>query len=176
MHEYIFILSKGSPKINREEARNAMYRLAMDDEMKREIANSTWHVEGEEYSEYYDMPETTWTVAPVPPRSVKHPAAFPEQVPFRLITLFSKTSDTVLDPFNGSGTTTKVARALGRHYIGVDIIKEYCDIAEHRLKEPLKKSTRLYVKAWDLRKPISKRFQNWTNSEFDSMIYDIMLD
>jgi modification methylase len=145
MHEYIFILSKGSPKIRREDAHAKMAKLAIDDEMKREIANSTWHIPPEED---YQLPPTTWTIAPVPPRSVQHPSPFPEQIPFRLITLFTKTNDTVLDPFNGSGTTTKVAKNLGCHYIGVDIIKEYCDIAEKRVNEPLRSSTRLWVKQW----------------------------
>ncbi|MGI0069133.1 MAG: DNA-methyltransferase [Nitrosopumilaceae archaeon] len=151
MHEYIFVLSKGYPKISREEARKPMYKFNMDDQMKREIANSTWHIPEDEGTPF-DMPATTWTIAPVPPRSVNHPAAFPEQIAFRLITLFSKTDDTVLDPFNGSGTTTKVARNMHRHYIGVDIIEEYCKIARKRVSEPLKTTTKLFVKQWGSQK------------------------
>ena len=137
MHEYIFILSKGLPRIKREEAREHMQKLVIDDEMKREIANSTWHIQPEE-----------WTFAPVPPRSVDHPAPFPEQMAWRLITLFSNPNDIVLDPFNGSGTTTKVANHMGRRYIGVDIIKEYCNVALDRMKEPLNLSTKLWVQKW----------------------------
>lgn len=40
---------------------------------------------------------------------------------------------TVLDPFNGSGTTTKVAKELNRSWIGFDLTDEYCKIAEERL-------------------------------------------
>ncbi|MDD1666026.1 MAG: site-specific DNA-methyltransferase, partial [Methanomicrobiales archaeon] len=37
--------------------------------------------------------------------------------------------DLVLDPFNGAGTTTRVARALGRRFIGIDVSREYCETA-----------------------------------------------
>ena len=43
----------------------------------------------------------------------------------------------VLDPFVGSGTTALVARKLGRHYIGIDLQPDYCDMAEKRIKEML---------------------------------------
>jgi len=48
-------------------------------------------------------------------------AAFPDELPFRLITLFSFVGETVLDPFLGSGTTTKVASLLKRNSIGYEI-------------------------------------------------------
>ncbi|MEM3511729.1 MAG: site-specific DNA-methyltransferase [Candidatus Jordarchaeales archaeon] len=48
-------------------------------------------------------------------------AAFPEEIPRRLITLFSLKGENVLDPFLGSGTTTKVAMQLGRNSIGYEI-------------------------------------------------------
>jgi len=43
--------------------------------------------------------------------------------------LFSYRGDLVLDPFNGAGTTTRVARALGRRFIGIDLSREYCETA-----------------------------------------------
>jgi site-specific DNA-methyltransferase (adenine-specific) len=49
-----------------------------------------------------------------------HPAAFPEELPKRCIKMFSWKGATVLDPFNGSGTTTKVARELSRNWIGFE--------------------------------------------------------
>ncbi|HZW56530.1 MAG TPA: site-specific DNA-methyltransferase [Nitrososphaerales archaeon] len=155
MHEYIFVLSKGSPKIKRDEARERLQKLVMDDEMKRDIANSTWHI----------VPEEEWTFTPVPPGSVDHPAPFPEQMAWRLISLFSNPNDIVLDPFNGSGTTTKVANHLHRHYIGVDIIKEYCKIAEDRLKEPLNLSTKIWVQKWGS-KPLEHNFETKPIDEF----------
>jgi len=62
-----------------------------------------------------------------------HSAAFPESLPVWFIKLFTKQGDIVLDPFIGSGTTAVVARELNRHFIGVDVKPEYCEIAKKRL-------------------------------------------
>lgn len=62
-----------------------------------------------------------------------HSAAFPYALPEWFIKLFSNEGDWVLDPFMGSGTTLKVARDLGRHAIGMDIMKEYCERAEKEI-------------------------------------------
>jgi DNA modification methylase len=64
----------------------------------------------------------------------EHPAPFPEELPKRLIKLHSFEGDLVLDPFVGSGTTCKVAKDLGRNYIGIDKEQNYIDIARDRLK------------------------------------------
>lgn len=58
-----------------------------------------------------------------------HSAAFPEALPEWFIKLFTKEGDTVLDPFLGSGTTSRVAKRLGRNSIGIEILKEYYDNA-----------------------------------------------
>lgn len=79
-----------------------------------------------------------WDIAPE--RNMKkyeHPAMFPEELVIRLLKLFSYKNDIVLDPFNGVGTTTAVARKLNRRYLGIDISKEYCQKASQRLKETL---------------------------------------
>ena len=65
----------------------------------------------------------------------KHPAIFPEKLVRDHIISWSNEGDLVLDPFMGSGTTAKIARSLGRNYIGFEISKEYCEIAEQRLQE-----------------------------------------
>lgn len=68
-------------------------------------------------------------------RNKKHSAVFPEYLPEYFIRLFSQSGDLVCDPFNGSGTTTKVAHHLGRRYYGIDIQPEYKDLAKERLSE-----------------------------------------
>lgn len=65
-----------------------------------------------------------------------HPAMFPEELPRRIMKLFSYKNDIVLDPFNGAGTTTLVASKLERRFIGIDISRQYCDMALHRLQVP----------------------------------------
>ena len=64
----------------------------------------------------------------------RHPAIFPEKLAHDHIVSWSNPGDLILDPFMGSGTTAKMARLTGRDYIGFEISKEYCDIAEERLE------------------------------------------
>jgi DNA modification methylase len=67
---------------------------------------------------------TVWNITnvlPTPGRVEEGIAAFPEEIPRRLIKLFTMVGETVLDPFTGSGTTLKVARELGRKGIGYEI-------------------------------------------------------
>jgi DNA modification methylase len=63
----------------------------------------------------------------------KHPAIFPEKLAEEQILSWSNVGDLVFDPMCGSGTTCKVAKMLGRNYIGCDISKEYIQIAQQRL-------------------------------------------
>jgi site-specific DNA-methyltransferase (adenine-specific) len=64
-----------------------------------------------------------------------HPAPFPEELPRRLIKLFSFREDVVLDPFLGSGTTCRVAKNLGRRSIGVELNPEFCATAANRCRQ-----------------------------------------
>ena len=74
-----------------------------------------------------------WSIAPERGNKHGHPAMFPEELARRVLQLFSFRGDTVLDPFNGAGTTTLVARQTGRNFLGVDISPEYCQTAQQRL-------------------------------------------
>jgi len=65
----------------------------------------------------------------------KHPAIFPEALARDHILSWSNEGDTVLDPFSGSGTTAKMARLMGRQFIGIEINPEYCEIARKRLAQ-----------------------------------------
>ncbi len=62
-----------------------------------------------------------------------HSATFPEELPEWFIKLFTKESDTVLDPFMGSGTTLKVAKRMRRNSVGIDIIPEYYEMVKNHL-------------------------------------------
>jgi DNA modification methylase/endonuclease YncB( thermonuclease family) len=72
-----------------------------------------------------------WTFAGA--KQIGHEAMFPEELPYRLIKMFSLVGDTVLDPFVGSGTTIKVALSLNRKAIGYDIQEEYINLWKARL-------------------------------------------
>ncbi len=70
----------------------------------------------------------------IPPSTINgHPAIFPEELPKRCIKLFSYIGDTILDPFVGSGTTSYVAKKIGRNSIGIDLRKDYIQLAKQRL-------------------------------------------
>ncbi|MBL0699463.1 MAG: site-specific DNA-methyltransferase [Desulfosarcina sp.] len=62
----------------------------------------------------------------------KHSAAFPKSLPEWFIKLFTKEYDWVLDPFVGSGTTAEVAQSLSRNSVGIDVLSEYCKLAQKR--------------------------------------------
>ena len=64
-----------------------------------------------------------------------HPAIFPEALARDHILSWSNEGDTVLDPFNGSGTTTKMAKHMNRQAIGIEIEERYCEIAANRLRQ-----------------------------------------
>ena len=59
-----------------------------------------------------------------------HSATFPIGLPTWFIKLFTKKGDIVLDPFVGSGTTAVACKELGRNYIGIDIEKKFCKLAQ----------------------------------------------
>ena len=82
-------------------------------------------------------PSNVWTDLTVPywsmPENTDHPTQKPEKLLAKIILASSKPGDLVFDPFNGSGTTTVVAKKLGRHYLGVEIDETYCCLAQKRL-------------------------------------------
>jgi len=83
-------------------------------------------------------PSNLWTDISVPfwsmPENTDHPTQKPEKLIAKLMLASSKKGDVVLDPFLGSGTTSVVAKKLGRHYIGIDHAEPYCLLAERRLE------------------------------------------
>lgn len=64
-----------------------------------------------------------------------HPAPYPEELIERLLKIYSYQNDIVLDPFNGTGTTTYIANQLNRQFIGIDLSREYCNIAVERIQK-----------------------------------------
>jgi len=77
-----------------------------------------------------------WDIAPEKNmKRYKHPAMFPEELVRRVLKLFSYRNDIILDPFNGVGSTTLVAKKLDRRFLGIDISEKYCETAKKRLME-----------------------------------------
>jgi modification methylase len=84
--------------------------------------------------DFLDWTKSVWSFPAASARQVGHPAPFPEELPRRLIELYSFRGDVVLDPFCGSGTTCLAARAAERHYVGYEIDQGYVELARGRLE------------------------------------------
>ena len=82
-------------------------------------------------------PSNLWTDITVPfwsmPENTPHPTQKPEKLLAKIILASSRPGDIVFDPFLGSGTTSVVARKLGRRYLGIERELEYALLAEKRL-------------------------------------------
>lgn len=82
-------------------------------------------------------PSNLWTDLTVPfwsmPENTEHPTQKPEKLLAKIILASTKRDDVVFDPFLGSGTTSVVAKKLGRKYVGIEIDEKFASIAEKRL-------------------------------------------
>lgn len=85
--------------------------------------------------EFLEWTKSVWTFPAVSAKKIGHPAPFPEELPHRLIKLYSFKQDIILDPFLGSGTTSLAAVKNGRNYVGYDTNKEYIELANKRVAE-----------------------------------------
>ncbi len=79
--------------------------------------------------------KSVWTFPSVSARQIGHPAPFPEELPRRLIELYTYQGEVVMDPFCGSGSSCLAARRSRRTYVGYDVEPEYIDLARTRLAE-----------------------------------------
>jgi site-specific DNA-methyltransferase (adenine-specific) len=114
IHEYILVFSKES--------------------FSRKRGNKESTIQKEEFLEWT---KSVWTFPAVSAKSVGHPAPFPEELPHRLIQLYTFKGEVVLDPFCGSGTTCLAALRDGRYYIGYDINPDYVELANRRIRNCL---------------------------------------
>jgi len=109
-HEYILIWSKGDWKLD-------------GDKNNIDITEN----------EFKQWTFSTWFIQPETRNLGGHPAPFPEELVKRLLKLFSYRNDIILDPFNGIGTTSYIAKLTKRNYLGFDIDKKYCEYAQSRV-------------------------------------------
>ncbi|MBI2118409.1 MAG: site-specific DNA-methyltransferase [Elusimicrobia bacterium] len=122
IHEYILIFSKGDYN-----------RIGKDKQSS---------ITKEQFMEWT---KSIWTMNAESARRIGHPAPFPEQLPYRLIQLYSFKDDIILDPFMGSGTTAVSAIKSERNFVGYEISKEYITLAENRLKPYLMQTKMTFV-------------------------------
>jgi site-specific DNA-methyltransferase (adenine-specific) len=111
IHEYILVFSKGSFRRANQGKESTIGR-----------------------DEFLEWTKSVWQFPAVSARKIGHPAPFPEELPRRLIQLYTFAGDLVLDPFAGSGTTCLAAQNSLRHYIGYDTNPGYIQLAKERLQ------------------------------------------
>lgn len=127
IHEYILVFSKESFSRNGNKKGNSIDKRG-----------------------FLDWTKSVWTFPAVSARSIGHPAPFPEELPHRLIQLYTFKDDVVLDPFCGSGTTCLAALKDGRHYVGYDNELKYTKLAEQRIEAYLNKNNSINIKEKNL--------------------------
>lgn len=115
VHEYILIFSKGNYKRERDKEEKELRK----DNITKE--------------EFIEWTKSVWTMNTESAKRIGHPAPFPEELPNRLIKLFSFTNDIVIDPFMGSGTTAIAAIKNNRNFVGYEINEEYINLANNRI-------------------------------------------
>lgn len=136
--EYMFVFSKGKPKtfnpikdkpnISAGKKKHGTIRKA-DGSTKPQSSI------GKQIKEYGQR-HNVWHISQeMSNKNRKHPAPFPEKLAEDHIISWSNEGDTVLDPFMGSGTTGKMAVLNNRHFIGIELDKDYFAIAKKRIEE-----------------------------------------
>lgn len=115
IHEYVLIFSK--------------------DTFSRQKNNKHATIRKEDFLEWT---KSVWTFPAVSAKRIGHPAPFPEELPHRLIQLYTFRDDVVLDPFAGSGTTCLAALKDERQYVGYELNYEYTRLSEKRITDAQK--------------------------------------
>jgi DNA modification methylase len=112
IHEYILVFSKESFSRKRDDRENTLQK-----------------------EDFLEWTKSVWTFPAVSAKSVGHPAPFPEELPHRLIQLYTFKGEVVLDPFCGSGTTCLAALRNDRRYLGYEINPDYVNLARQRIRD-----------------------------------------
>jgi len=138
--EYMFVFSKGKPKTFNpiKDRKNIGKMIFGQDNTIRQKDGSMKTRKWKKYADY-GMRYNIWRMNTVgqenPCTSNKHPAMFPEALANDHILSWTNKGDLVYDPLLGSGTVAKMALINDRKFIGSEISKEYCKLAEERIKD-----------------------------------------
>jgi site-specific DNA-methyltransferase (adenine-specific) len=144
--EYMFILSKGAPKtVNLiADKRNNCAGQSLKSSTQRKPDGTleiSWAMKTGAVVREFGVRDNVWRFENGFNHSSKdriafeHPAIFPESLARDHILSWSNENDIVLDPFCGSGTTPKMARAMGRHWIGIEVNPDYIEICKRRMSQ-----------------------------------------
>lgn len=143
--EYMFVLSKGKPKtINiLKDKPNKWAGHSTYGEVTRREKDGSLTNKGKKVVNEFGVRTNIWRYANGKGFSTKdvfahkHPAIFPERLVEDHIYSWSNPGDLILDPFGGSGTTAKMAQLMGREWVLIDAVEDYCNIAKARMESVL---------------------------------------
>jgi len=132
--EYMFILSKGQPITFNPIMQNCKFGGKEYNSTTKVISTEKERVKKNFILNEERFKDNIWEIAVAQNKTI-HSAVFPEQLANDHIISWSNQNDIVMDIFMGSGTTGKMSVLNNRNYIGFEISKEYCEIAEKRIDE-----------------------------------------
>jgi site-specific DNA-methyltransferase (adenine-specific) len=131
--EYMFIFSKGIPKTFNPIMQQCKMGGKKYDSTCKNMGGENGRTKKSFVLNNERYKDNIWDIA-IAQNKTTHPAVFPEQIANDHIISWSNEGDTILDCFMGSGTTGKMAKLNNRKYIGFEVSKEYCEIANNRIE------------------------------------------
>ena len=124
-HEYVLIFRKGGQRRAFEPGADRRYEAAYFWEERNRWFSDVWT----------DVTGELQTLEAVDDELRERSAAYPLEIPYRLICMYSTYGDTVLDPFWGTGTTTLAAMCAGRSSVGVELEDAFLEVFDDRIDE-----------------------------------------
>lgn len=134
--EYMFVFSKGKPKTFNPIKVPCKCAGQDYDSTCKNIGGENGRTEKHFKINKEKVKSNIWECA-IAQNKTQHTAVFPLQLIIDHIKSWTNDGDLVLDPFVGSGTSGIAATQLNRNFIGIDIVPEYCELAEKQIKENL---------------------------------------
>jgi len=122
-HEWILIFRKGGKRV---------FKTEKDKQLRRESA-FFWEERNIWFSDLWDLKGTKQKIES--PNSRSRSAAYPFEIPYRLINMFSVKGDTIIDPFLGTGTSTLASMLAERNSIGIEIDNSFLEIINQNIAE-----------------------------------------
>lgn len=136
--EFMFVLSKGTPKTFNPIMRECKCGGQKYDSTCKNIDGESGRVRKSFDINKEMVDYSIWDIA-VSQNKTRHPAVFPYEMALRHIMTWSDEGDIVLDPFMGSGTTALACINSKRHYTGIEMVDDYCELINERIAEINKK-------------------------------------
>jgi DNA modification methylase len=160
-HEYILVFRNGKDSRSFEPGSERRYNSAYFWEERNQWFSDVWmEIKGEHQS--LDQGELR-----------ERSAAYPFEIPYRLINMYSVYGDTVLDPFWGTGTTSFAAMVTGRNSIGYELDEEFMQLFEERVEEVPKYSREVIKKRLDDHKEfVEQRLADGKDFKYEADNYD----